>query len=283
MTSPPGLDTPQLDLVLESRLWGVRDAPVASGGHPLALWSFRHAIPTSQTLLCEYLASHGYVVAFAWPVDRVPPFPWQEGVTAEEKSAALASQVSLLEAVFEKLRAREWIDVESTAVLSWSYGGESAGALQRRRTEVAIAIGIDSTLASGWIYESVDALAELDGGAIRVPYALLRHGSARVGGEQTAPSDLLPEIGVGAWSVRFPELSHGNFNFTGGMLPGVLGLDEVSEWAVGGETARLGYESICRAVLALLEGSRSGSNEEIRSDLEALGGRVTVEHFPPAG
>ena len=67
------------------------------------------------------------------------------------------------------------------------------------------------------------------------------------------PPPLLAEVPAGAWHVRLPKLSHGNFNFPGGMLPGVLALEEVSDWAVGGETARHGYETVCRLALEFLD------------------------------
>lgn len=253
MTSPPGLTGEQLDAVLDATLWARPEAEMMPQRHPLVLWSYRDSVPTMQVLMNEFLASHGYVVAFAWPVDNAPPLPWQEGVGVEEGRRSLDTQITILETALDSLGARNWVNAESTAVLSWSYGGESAGGLQRRRNEVALVLGIDSTVAGGWIFRGADALAAIDRSALRAPYVLIRHGRPRIDGAETAEPPLLAEVPAGAWHVRLPKLSHGNFNFPGGMLPGVLGLEEVSEWAVGGETARHGYETICRLSLEFLD------------------------------
>ncbi len=252
MTSPPGIDASTLDAVLAAPMWASADAALADGAHPLVLWSYRDSVPTMQTLLNEYLASHGYVVAFAWPRDHATPFPWQQGLSVDEKSRALEAQVRMLERVLDALSTRDWIEANATSILAWSYGGESAGRLQRRRSEVTLAIGVDATLVSGWVYESAEALEALDRRELSVPYALLRNGRPFIGAASSTRPPLLAEIEE-SWFVRFPELSHGNFNFPGGMIPGVLNLTEVSRWAVGGEHARAGYEAICRHVLGLAD------------------------------
>jgi len=253
MTSPPGLDVATIDAVLDAPMWAQDRAEPARERHPLVLWSYRDSVPTMQAVLNEYLASHGYVVAFAWPSDHAPPFPWQEGLTARDKSDALETQVNLLESVLDSMQSRAWVDADRVAVLSWSYGGESAGELQRRRAEVDLALGIDSTLASGWVFQTADDLANLDRRSLSVPYVLLRNGRPRIGADRSLEPTLLAEVPAGAWYVEFAELSHGNFNVPGGMIPGVLGLDEVSPWAVGGEAAQLGYELVCRHVLGFLD------------------------------
>jgi len=258
MTSPPGVDDADLGSVLTAPMWAMRDAPADDARHPLVLWSYRDSVPTMQTLLNEYLASHGYVVAFAWPVDNAPPFPWEEGLTETQKSEALDTQTRLLEDVLDVMRTRPGVDAGSTSVLAWSYGGESAGALQRRRADVDVVVGIDATLVSGWVYRSVEALADLDGGELSAPYALLRNGRPRIDAPTRPEPALLREVRAGSWFVEFPYLSHGNFNFPGGMIPGILNLEEVSSWAVGGDAARLGYEMICRHVRGLLDHEQRG-------------------------
>lgn len=253
MTSPPGLDVAALEPVLAAPMWARRGLAPAPGSHPLVLWSYRDSIPTMQAGLNEYLASHGYVVAFPWPVDNQPPLPWEGELTRDDKLRSLEVQVAMLGATLDSLLARSWVESGKAAVLAWSYGGESAAGLQRQRPEIRLALGIDGTLVSGWIFAPADDLEALDPRELTATYALLKNGRPRIDVPESAEPPLLAEVPAGAWYVRFPALSHGNFNFPGGMLPGVLGLEEVSSWAVGGETARLGYELICRHALGLLD------------------------------
>jgi len=282
MTSPPRLDVATIDAVLDAPMWARDRAEPVRGRHPLVLWSYRDSVPTMQAGLNEYLASHGYVVAFAWPIEHAPPFPWREGLTAGDKSSALETQVNLLESLLDSMLSRAWIDDDRVAVLSWSYGGESAGGLQRRRAEVDLVLGIDSTLASGWVYKTADDLASLDRRSLSVPYVLLRNGRPRIGGDRSLEPTLLAEVPAGAWYVEFSELSHGNFNFPGGMIPGVLGLDEVSRWAVGEEAAQLGYELICRHVLGFLDLHQRQERLDPRVwSASAPEGFVEVQRHPP--
>ncbi len=255
MTSPPGVEPGELNTILAARMWAHRNLEPASQRHPLVLWSYRGGIPTMQSVLTEYLASHGYVVAFSWPVDNAPPLPWQGDSTAEERARSLDLQIDLLESALDSLAERGGVSADRTAVLAWSYGGESATGLQMRRQEIRLVLGIDATLVSGGVFQTAEELESIDRSSLNVPYALLRNGRPRLDAESSPEPPLLAEIPGGSWYLRFPALSHGNFNVPGGMIPGVLGLTEVSEWAVGGEAARLGYESICRHVLGLLEGN----------------------------
>lgn len=282
MTAPPGLAADALDSVLASPMWAVPDAPEASGAHPLVLWSYRDSVPTMQTLLNEYLASHGYVVAFAWPVDHEPPFPWEDGLTARQKNEALDVQVSLLDAVLEELLGRPTIDDDAAAMLSWSYGGESAIEILRQRAELRLAIGIDATLVSGWVFRSADELAASDWSTLSSPLALLRNGRPFIGADPSAAPSPLQEIRAGSWFIRFERLSHGNFNFPGGMIPGVLELDEVSRWAVAGSDARLGYELVCGHVLSLLDAVvREKAVASLPDFPTSPDGFVAIEHYPP--
>ena len=251
MTSPPGLDPRALDSVMQSPMWAKQEVEIASGTHPLILWSYRDSIPTMHAVLNEYLASHGFVVAFAWPIDNAPPFPWQQGLDLEQKRVALDDQIHLLEEVLDTLSGRSPIDGQRVAVLAWSYGGESATGLQQRRSSVKLALGIDATLVSGWVYQP-GREPELDVAHIAAPYVLLRNGRPRIDSEMSSSVPLMKQFPAGAWFVRFNALSHGNFNVPGGLIPGVLGLEEVSSWAVGGEDARLGYQEICRYTLGFL-------------------------------
>ncbi|NKB90285.1 MAG: hypothetical protein GKS06_18920 [Acidobacteria bacterium] len=281
MTDPPGVTDAMLADALEARLWAIRDAEPVERPFPLLLWTYRDSIPTMQPLLAEYLASHGYNVAFAWPRDRVPAFPWNQDLTEQERRDALAAQVDLLSVTLDSVVDIETVDGGRVGLLSWSYGGESAHGLQRLRPDVDLVVGVDANLVSGWVYRDAADLANLGPSELVAPHVLLRHGSARVGGNETPVPEPLGRVAGGSWYGRFPALHHGNFNFPGGMLPGVLGLDTVSGWAVGGEVAQRGYEAMCRLVLQFADAFLGEAGAHPDTIAEQSDDLVELSRFAP--
>ena len=118
--SDRALDSPTL------ARWDVEPAP---GPFPLVLWSARHATVLAQAPMSEVLASHGFVVATAWSSDPPLAFLWEDR-TAAEKRATIETHTDDLAHVLSVLRSDTSIDADLTTVLSWSYGGQTAGALQ---------------------------------------------------------------------------------------------------------------------------------------------------------
>lgn len=281
MTEPPDVTEAQIDGVLDAPMTAHRDATPVDQRFPLALWTYRDSIPTMQSVLNEYLASHGYVVAFAWPRDHAPPLPWQGDLDADDKLDALDIQVDVIEQTLDHLLEDPLVDPERAALLAWSYGGESAHRLQQRRPELRAVIGIDATIVSGWIFQPGDAIASVTPNDLPVPHVLLRNGTPRIGAPASSAPAMLEEVEAGAWFVRFGALSHGNFNVPGGMIPGVLGLEKVSDWAVGGEDARFGYETICRLTRHILDAYTADEEPNLPIRLEAYDhGLIVIERYP---
>jgi len=62
------------DEILGLVMKAVRNAHPERGQFPLVFWTHRYAITSAQSVLNEYLASHGFVVIFA-PESAPPPMP----------------------------------------------------------------------------------------------------------------------------------------------------------------------------------------------------------------
>ena len=241
------------------------DAPVAEGVFPLALWSMRHAVPSAQCVMNEYLASHGVVVAFAWPLGPTPPMPWEDHPPAD-KQRAFESMMRVLSGALDLALADPSVDDDRVALLAWSYGGESATALQSRRTEIDLVICASGNALSGWVFDpaGLDRLAPSD---VRAEYLYLtQHRGFRNGPESSWPP-LFEQWPHARRFVRFNAIHHGNFNVHSGMLPGVLDYDPDTRWSVGGADAKLAYESVCRLALAAI---RERFNEEPVSRIKTI-------------
>ncbi len=74
---PTGIENSLLVQILASPMLAIKDAQATKGNFPLVFWSARHGTIAAQSILCEYLASHGYAVAFARYLGPALPLPYQ--------------------------------------------------------------------------------------------------------------------------------------------------------------------------------------------------------------
>ena len=273
-----GLDGEALDAVLSSPLAAQLDRTPAAGRFPLVVWGARHGVPTSQAVLVEYLASHGWVVGFAWPIGATPPMPWERH-GRDVLVRTLASYASMLDRSLDEHLGLAFVDPDFVAAIGWSYGGESVFGLQQRRPEIDLIVSLSATTVSGWLF--ADATGP-DPNDLRVPLAYVTQRSASVGGSGDPRPALLSRTPHGVWFVSFNRIAHSNFGFLNGMVPGVLEIDRATRWSVGGEDARFGYESIARATLEALSNRErlpAVDSEWVRSLPSEC---AEVERFDPA-
>ncbi len=253
-----------LDLILDSAMGASQDAAPSSGAFPLVLWTMRHETMVAQSVLCEYLASHGYVVAAARYAGPALPMPWALE-TEEEKQATFLTHLQDLDFVLGRLEQEPSVDAGRVAVLTWSYAAELAPRVQMRHANVRLVVGLSSNpLSTAGVYQGAGAASYLDAAQLRVPYVIMTERLGPNGQERVAPA-ILTELPSESYLVRFADLAHGNFNALEGMIPGVFGIAQVQPWSTGGAVAQLGYESISRCVLSFLDHYLRG---------EALAGEV---------
>ena len=251
MTSDPkGVADEILDELLASRLLAVGDARPAPGAFPLVLWSARHGTVLAQSVLSEYLASHGYVVAYARYKGDPVPAPY-ETKTEAEKRAAFGFHAGDLQFALANLRQMRNVAPSRKAVMSWSYAGESATNLQLDHRDIGLVISLSSNVLSNWIYQANDALSALDAARLQVPYVLMSERVGTNGAIRTPPPllDRMPE----SYFVVFNELAHGNFNAIEGMIPSLFDISNVPRWSKSGPVAQMGYQTIARFVLHFLD------------------------------
>jgi dienelactone hydrolase len=175
---------------LDSPMHARRDAAAAKGTFPIVMWGARYGTTAAQALLSEYLATHGYVVAFARPKETREVLPF-EAKTPAEKLDELDAQTDDIRGAVNTVRELPFADGNRVAVITWSYAGESAVRTQQADARVRVVIGLDANVRSEWVY-APEALAAFDS-APRVPYVVYR--------KREAP---------------FEKLTHGDFNFIQG-------------------------------------------------------------------
>lgn len=251
-SEPEGIDDSVLDQILAAKMLAVRDAAPLRRAYPLVLWSARHGTVVAQSVLCEYLASHGYVVAFARYQGPAMPLPY-EAKTPEVKLATLKTHVSDLEFALRRLRTLPNVDrTRKAAVMSWSYAGESATLLQMQNPDVGLVISLSSNVLTNWVYQGSGALASLDASRLNVPYLIMTERVATDGTLRVAPA-ILNSLPHDSFFISFPELAHGTFNAIEGLIPSLMGITKVPRWSKSGPAAQLGYETVSRYLLHFLD------------------------------
>lgn len=251
-----------LDLILNAPMKAIKNAKGINGKFPLLIWSSRRETIAYQCIISEYLASHGYTVAFA---KRKPDasFPW-ELKTLEEKEKELHQQLKDINAAIKFLNRRKNIDDAKTGVISWSYAGESAILSQMNNPAIDVVIGLSAIGFSSGVYLGQAFGQAIDTAKINVPYLILFEKIGPNGSERTPPA-IFDSLHPASRYVSFKELAHGNFNGIEGMIPGVFKTQKVHTWSKGGAVAQLGYETICKLTLNFLESIFNSDNFEERT------------------
>jgi len=237
------LDNKLCDEILAIPFAAVRDASPASGKFPLIFWTYRYATTAAQSVLNEYLASHGFVVIYA-PESSVPPMPSELKSFADKTREFNRLQLRLRSAL-SFARQMPNVQPDKVAVIAWSYAGESAFELQQSEPAVRLVVGLSTNVLDGWIYRE-DQLAGLKGSQLTVPYVL-------VDGEKKTRPEIMTKASARTFFIHIKDMSHGSFNVLEGMLPSVMGIRTVQEWSKAGPQQQLGYEVTAQYVLRSCE------------------------------
>lgn len=255
--APDTFSKDSLELLLDTEMIASKNVEIESGRFPLLVWSLRYGTLEYQNLISEYLASHGYVVAF---VEDSPnsPFPWQLP-SAEEKELVLNQQIADLNHVLAYLKQQQNVNPNKIGMLSWSYAGESAILTQMSNSDIDLVVGLSSIGFSYGVYSGGELPKKIALDQLQVPYLIL---SEKIGtnGKERTPPDIFAQMHPDSRYVSFKELSHGNFNAMEGMIPGILNTNKVQSWSKGGKLAQLGYETICKTTLSFINAVFQHSN-----------------------
>ncbi len=259
-----------LEMLLQATALASSNATEVEEKFPVVMWSGRNETIQYQWLISEYLASNGYIVAYA---EDVParPFPWQLS-TPEEKESALGQQVSNMTEALTYLWQHKNVDSTKSGIISWSYAGESAILGQTRNPAFRAVVGLSSLGFSAGVFLGSELENKIDTEKMKVPYLMLFEKIAPNGRERTIPG-IFPSMHPDSRYVFFPQLTHGSFNTLEGMVPGVLGTSKVQSWSRGGEVAKTGFETICKVTLIFLDatlkskGDFDSSIEGVKTDI----------------
>ena len=211
----------------------IKNAP-PTGRFPLIVYA--HIAPSGNNIMCEYLASHGYIVATI-PWKGTWEYNLDVGLTGVE------TQIKDVEFVIGLLRREPNVDGQKIATIGMSFGAISTLGLQSRNSDVDALISLDGGIGSAF------------GAAVvqRTPYYNLSRISAPVlhlYGSNVAGTDLtfLNSLKYSRrYFIAFPGMRHADFTNTGmleHLMPGTKNKPSGD--------SKLGFEWACRYALHFL-------------------------------
>ena len=230
-----------MGVVMEASMNAYPLSKPADGIYPLVLWGVGRETLFYQSVLSEYLTSHGYVVAVAVPFVEYKS-PWE--VSTGEKMDVLQGQANLLNQTITALNTLPFVDRSKTALISWSYGGESVVLTQQSNPDVDAVIGLGSLNLDRGMYLGKSLPLHFTESLRRCPYLILSESGDAI----FNPSHLHPQ----SCYITMTTLSQGNFNTPEGHISDLLHLEKVQPWTQTGSQSHRGYEALCKITLTYL-------------------------------
>jgi dienelactone hydrolase len=133
------------EALLSSETSAVEKAPRASGPFTLLLFGTGLTGPFYlNTVLCEYLAGHGYVVV------AIPSLPAREDVEADYDALAVDAQIRDMEFAIQQMHGYPEVEDGRIGLVAWSLGGVAQALLQMKNPEVRAVVSLDA--ATGYAY-----------------------------------------------------------------------------------------------------------------------------------
>ena len=281
-----GADRSRIDALMRTRTAALAGARPAAGTFPLVVLGqgIGFESPTSHTIICEYLASHGYIVATC-------PLLGFSSLPAGNDLASLETEVRDMEYVIGYMQSVGGVDKQRLAIAGFDLGGMAALLLQMRNTNVGAlctyASGIDAQHNTAVLKQS----AFFDPSRLTVPLLHMTIPKSKFEGFGVHMDNALFEMTShpDMYRLEFSSLDHSYFTSLG-MISTKDVPNLIAEGGVIATSAerRLGYESACRYMLNFFDAYIKGVQKALgylRAEPSSNGvpkEQLTVEAKPAA-
>lgn len=157
------LSEQQIQNILQTPTAAALNAPKQKGPFPVIIVGVDGG-PGTHNVLCEYLASLGYVVLLTPSVEHTGT--WQ----AKQPQLALAERIGNLEYLLAFLRSQALADPQRIGVLGSNFDGMSALLFQMKNMQADAVVSLDGWEGKAGTQESLFQSPFFDANKMRVPY-----------------------------------------------------------------------------------------------------------------
>ncbi|MGZ5183425.1 MAG: dienelactone hydrolase family protein, partial [Ramlibacter sp.] len=135
-----GLPPVAIKQMLAQPMWGSRDAPAAAGKFPVVIYAPSHSASATENVdMCEYLASHGYIVLASRSLG-----PHMKSMTTDlEGLEAQAGDIAFL---IGQAHAMPQADMSRIAVVGFSWGGLANVLAAARDDRIRALVSLDGSV-----------------------------------------------------------------------------------------------------------------------------------------
>lgn len=273
-------DPAELQKLLRTPVPAHLNAPAAAGRFPLLFWiGGLNAGGQDGSVLAEYLASRGYVVASVALQGR-----YAGETTLRRRQGDIETTLRDYEFAWAMLRGDASVDQSKVGVMGHSFGALEAMLFADRNPDVSVAIGLDGTYGFKGATDVLTSFYDYDPERMRAAILDLR----KAAGEQGTEFDL-----SALSAMRYAErdrvtvvrMHHSDFTTFGAIAPvyGISSNPDATDVARGWSraTGAAGFEAVCSIVAGFvdekLRGAPSGKAEFAEAVAGAPGGALSID------
>ncbi len=236
-------DQPSIDRLMGERVWARRDAKPAPGKFPVLVYAPGMGYPAfDNSVLFEYLASHGYIVVAAPSTGPdAGRMPWN--------AFGLEAQTRDLEFLAGYVQSLPQADSERIGTAGFSWGGLSSVLFALRHARVRTVISLDGTLREEQSLAVARTFPHFRPKRLRVPLLVFTAAPDVANPESSDESFLDQALYAEMTRAVVPGMEHHDFGSMSSLLRRCSRDGIARDWSA----ATAGYEAVCALTLEFLD------------------------------
>ena len=241
LASPP--DSAALARWLAERVWARRDAEPAAGRFPVLLYAPGSGYPAcDNSVLCEFLASHGYLVVSS-------PSIGADARRMTGDAFGLEAQTRDLEFLAGYVQSLPHADPERLAAAGFSAGGLASVLFALRNTRVQALVSLDGTVRESASLALGQSFLHFQPERLRIPTLVVTTSPERAMPGMDDESFLEQARYADITRVVVPGAEHHDFASLSSLLRRCSRRGAALDWAA----ATSGYQAVCEVLLGFLD------------------------------